>query len=270
MSEFDRDTEFPPGRDGVHPVTISPRWNALGGSPNGGYSLALALRGLAHDMRSHGFVDPLVVSAFYLRRTTPGPAEVRTEVARVGGRTATGTARLLRDGDEVVRLTATFGDLARMQGRSAVFGKPPPLPSPDACVDLTGARRIPGVTLVDRMEYRAPALPGWVRGAPSGDPSAAFWMRFRDGRAPDTIALPALVDAAPPAVLEIGEPGSSTIELTVHVRARPAPGWLACRVTTRYVIDGLHEEDFEVWDAEGRPVAQARQLALLAPTRAPA
>ena len=38
--------------------------------------------------------------------------------------------------------------------------------------------------------------------------------------------------------MEIGERGSSTLELTVHVRARPAPGWLGCRVTTRYVIDG--------------------------------
>jgi len=58
---------------------------------------------------------------------------------------------------------------------------------------------------------------------------------------------PALVDAAFPAVMEIGEPGSSTLELTLHVRARPAPGWLARRVTTRHVSGGYHEEDFEIW-----------------------
>jgi hypothetical protein len=49
----------------------------------------------------------------------------------------------------------------------------------------------------------------------------------------------------------------------VHVRARPAPGWLACRVLTRHVIGGYHEEDFEVWDSRGTLVAQSRQLALL-------
>ncbi|MGH2736311.1 MAG: thioesterase family protein, partial [Actinomycetota bacterium] len=90
-----------------------------------------------------------------------------------------------------------------------------------------------------------------------------FWMRFKEGRPADLLSLPMLVDAAAPAVLEIGEIGSSTMELTVHLRARPAPGWLACRVTTRHVIGGYHEEDFEIWDTEGTLVAQSRQLALL-------
>ena len=31
------------------------------------------------------------------------------------------------------------------------------------------------------------------------------------------------------------------------MRARPAPGWLARRVTTRHVSGGYHEEDFEIW-----------------------
>jgi acyl-coenzyme A thioesterase PaaI-like protein len=33
-------------------------------------------------------------------------------------------------------------------------------------------------------------------------------------------------------VLELGA-ASVTIQLTVHLRAVPAPGWLACRATTR-------------------------------------
>jgi acyl-CoA thioesterase len=65
-------------------------------------------------------------------------------------------------------------------------------------------------------------------------------------------------------VLELGA-GSTTIELTVHVRARPAPGWLACRSYTRFVTGGYHEEDFEVWDSAGTLVAQSRQLALIRP-----
>lgn len=75
-------------------------------------------------------------------------------------------------------------------------------------------------------------------------------------------SLPALVDAAAPVVLELGLAGSMTVQLTTHVRGRPAPGWLACRVATRYVIGGYHEEDFEIWDREGNLVAQARQLGL--------
>jgi acyl-CoA thioesterase len=79
----------------------------------------------------------------------------------------------------------------------------------------------------------------------------------------DTLALAVLVDMASPPVLDLGEFGSTTIELTVHVRGRPAPGWLACRARTRHVIDGYHDEDFEIWDAKGQLVAQSRQLALL-------
>ena len=54
-----------------------------------------------------------------------------------------------------------------------------------------------------------------------------------------------------------------TLELTVHVRARPAPGWLMLRHETRNVAGGMFEEDCEVWDAAGRLVAQSRQLARL-------
>jgi MFS family permease len=85
--------------------------------------------------------------------------------------------------------------------------------------------------------------------------------------APTVSSIYAMVDAAAPAVLELGEPGSATIELTVHVRAQPAPGWLACRALTRHVIGGFHEEDFEIWDAAGNLVAQSRQLAMLLPAR---
>jgi acyl-CoA thioesterase len=47
----------------------------------------------------------------------------------------------------------------------------------------------------------------------------------------------------------------------------PALGWLACRASTRHLIDGYHDEDFEIWDSTGRLVAQSRQLAVLASRR---
>jgi acyl-CoA thioesterase len=54
----------------------------------------------------------------------------------------------------------------------------------------------------------------------------------------------------------------TTVELTVHFRARPAPGWLAYRTSTRNVSAGYFEEDAELWDSAGHLVAQSRQLAL--------
>jgi len=106
-------------------------------------------------------------------------------------------------------------------------------------------------------------LPGWAGGPASQEPDLPFWLRFRDGSAADLFALAAMVDAAAPAVLELGVQGSATIELTVHLRATPAPGWLACRAFTRHAIGEYHDEDFEIWDSTGALVAQSRQFALL-------
>lgn len=268
---FDRDTAVTPVSSGLYRITLSDRWNARPGSLNGGYSVGVALRALADSLADvatasspgAALPDPLVVSAFFLRPVTPGAAEIRTETARAGKRTATGEARLLRDGLETLRLVATFTDLGQSRGRTLELGGPPELPPPEACIDLRGQLTAPGATLAERIEVRCPALPGWARRQPSGDPNAVFWLRFADGREPDTMSLPSLVDACMPVVMEVGARGSATVELTVHVRARPAPGWLACRVSTRHLIDGYHEEDFEVWDSTGRLVAQSRQLALL-------
>ena len=259
--EFDVDTHVERLDNGTYRAQLTDRWNALGGRPNGGYVLGACIRALGDAI---AVPDPLAVSAFFLRPAAPGPASITTEVARRGRRVSTGEVRLVQDGREVLRTMASFTDLAQSTGRTVLLAPPPDLPGVDDATDLLGGRSIPDVTIVDRYDYRVAAMPGWVQGKPTGDASMQFWLRFHDERPVDTLGLVAMVDAAWPAVLELGEAGSSTVELTVHVRARPRAGWLACRVTTRYVLGGYHEEDFEIWDREGRLVAQSRQLALLA------
>ena len=73
------------------------------------------------------------------------------------------------------------------------------------------------------------------------------------------------VDAFPPTAFNTRLPvaWTPTVELTAHVRARPVPGWVRCRFSTRFVTGGFLEEDGEVWDERGRLVAQSRQLALV-------
>ena len=51
--------------------------------------------------------------------------------------------------------------------------------------------------------------------------------------------------------------------MTVHFRARPAPGWLRFRFSTRFAFGGHLDEDGELWDSSGQLVAQSRQLAVL-------
>jgi len=262
-SLFNADTSVRRISDHRYAGVLTDRWNALSGASNGGYSLAVGLQALKQEMLELSFPDPLAVSAFFLRPATPGPVQLHTEVARCGKRVATGEVRLLRGDQEIVRVIASFTDLSQAQGRTLMLGRMPALPPIGQCIDLLGGQGMPGVSITEQVHYRVARLPGWVQGKPGGDGMMEFWMRHADGSDADTLSLAALVDAAAPAVLEFGERGSSTMELTVHIRARPAPGWLACRVSTRHVIDGYHEEDFEIWDSRGQLVAQSRQLAVL-------
>ena len=259
--EFDVDTAVERVDDHRFTATVTDRWHTFAG-PNGGYILAICTRAMGHEV---SFPDPLAVSAHFLRPPKPGPAEVRTEPIRSGRRHAFVQASLAQEGKEIARALAAFADLETATGRTLVLDSPPELPSPDECLDPLehASGSLPRPALADRLDVRVPEIPGWLGGEPTGDSTFELWMRFRDGRRPDSLSIVFLVDAAAPAVLELGEFASSTIELTVHVRARPATEWLACRQSTRYLLSGYHDEDMEMWDGNGTLVAQARQLALL-------
>jgi acyl-CoA thioesterase len=253
--DFDAETALTPAGDGSFTVDITDRWSGLA-SVNGGFLLATCVKALATTVP---FPDPVTVSGLYLRPGNAGRSVITTEVIRSGRTTAFGEAHLAQGGKEVLRVTAAFSDLSAVTA-DYTGATPPDLPDPEDCLRLSG---LSAISMAKRFEFRASSVPGWATRKPSGVPHAEFWVRFADGRPADTLTLPFIVDACPPAILELGARGSTTIELTVHVRARPAPGWLACRVYTRHVSGGYHEEDFEAWDSAGVLVAQSRQLALV-------
>lgn len=79
--------------------------------------------------------------------------------------------------------------------------------------------------------------------------------------------MAAFTDAWPPAVfsrlaLPLGVPA---VDLTIHFRhaAPRVPGWSLVRFRTNLAAEGYLEEDGEVWSADGRLLAQSRQLAVL-------
>ena len=273
---FDEDSRVvAAGAAGAFTAELTGRWNGTAGAVNGGYMLATCIRALALGMP---FPDPIVVSGFFLRPGAAGPATVRTSVIRSGRTMAFGESALSQDGKDVVRATAAFTGLGGtgqdgtaqdgtgqdgtgQDGPVFLDDTPPALPPPAECIGVpVGSFGL--ASIAERIEFRSAELPGWFRGQPSGRPASEFWMRFADGREADLLSLLLLVDSTAPSVLELGA-GSTTIQLTVHLRAHPAPGWLACRATTRFVSRGYHEEDFEVWDSAGTLVAQSRQLALI-------
>jgi hypothetical protein len=275
--EFDRDIAVACRSEDVFAADLGAGW-VVGGGVNGGYLLAVIGNAVRERLRPSGHLDPFSVSAHYLSASVPGPAVVETRVVRSGGRFSTVAATLRQevDGLPVARISAlaTYGDLdsahdARTDAAAAALHLAlpvPDLPPREDCVLASDApeevRRI--APLLGRFGTRLdPATAMWAIGEPSRKGLIQGWFELADHRPLDPIALLLVVDALPPVTFDLGIPGwAPTLELTAHVRAKPAPGWAVVRHCTRTVAGGMFEEDCEVWDSTGQLVAQARQLAL--------
>ncbi len=118
------------------------------------------------------------------------------------------------------------------------------------------------VAIMDQVDLRLdPDWSGMIRGLPSGRGELRGWLKLPDDEDFDPVSLLYAVDAFPPVTFDF-QPSAwaSTVELTVYVRALPAPG--PVRIVARA---GLLESQWvdgtcHVWDAIGRLVAQATQL----------
>ncbi|USQ83611.1 thioesterase family protein [Streptomyces phaeoluteigriseus] len=265
-SEFDRDTAVTLREPGVYDTDLSAGWTVFG-AVNGGYLLAVLGRALA-DALPHS--DPFTVTAHYLSASRPGPAVVRTETVRAGRTLSTGQASLFQydeEGREVerIRVLASYGDLDTLPDDVRTAARPPAFapigqcfgpedgPAPDADQQPIAER------LMLKLD---PSTVGWALGQPSGKGEMRAWFGLADGRDADPLSLLLAVDALPPTAFDLGIAGwVPTIELTVHVRCRPAPGPVRVSLTTRNLAGGFLEEDGEVWDSQDRLVAQSRQLA---------
>ncbi|MGI5480502.1 thioesterase family protein [Streptomyces lavendofoliae] len=265
-SEFDRDTAVTLREPGVYDAELSAGWTIIQ-AVNGGYLLALLGRALG-DALPHP--HPFTISAHYLTPSVPGPAVVRTETVRTGRTLSTGQASLFQyaeDGTEVerIRVLASYGDLDALPDDVRTTAKPPVIPPREHCLGPSdGPAPIPGSSAItERLDIKLdPTTLGWAVGAPSGKGEMRAWFGLADGRDPDPLSLLLTVDALPPTSFELGLTGwTPTVELTTHIRCRPAPGPLRVSITTRNLAGGFLEEDAEVWDSADRLVAQSRQLA---------
>jgi hypothetical protein len=222
----------------------------------------MATRALA---AAAGRPDPVTVTAHYLSPGRPGSVRIVTQILKEGKRFATGTATMFSGARPLLAVLGTLGDLSQAAGPELIEGAPPELPSPGQCVRVQPAGTFPP-PFMGQVDLRLhPDDAAFATGRQSGRPLMRGWFRLPDAEPIDSIALLCAVDAFPPTAFNARLPiaWTPTVELTAHIRANPAPGWLRCRFSTRFVTAGFLEEDGEVWDSTGRLVGQSRQLALV-------
>ncbi|NGN64934.1 thioesterase family protein [Streptomyces sp. A7024] len=272
--DFDRETAVTPraGEPGAYDTDL-PGSFRIGMGINGGLLLSVAARALQAELGQgeDAHRDPFSISAYYLTTSAAGPATVRTETLRRGRTVSTGAATLTQPGEdgepvERLRALATFGDLnGHDNGDVRTTAKPPQLPPPEQCVTSDQAPKefTHAAPLLKRIDVRLdPDTVGWAVGEPSHRGEIRGWFRLPEGREPDPLLLLLVADVLPPVTFDLGIiDWAPTLELTAHVRAHPAPGWLRVVHSTRNFADGYLEEDAEIWDSTDRLVAQSRQLA---------
>lgn len=272
MSDFDDDTRLTPlpalpgDPDGAAAFTgqVHPAWN-IGSNPNGGYLLALAARAL--QQRTPHQPDPLSISVHYLRPGLAGqPCRIDSQLLRSGRTLSTVRATLVQGGSARLEVLAAMGDLGAHDAPAApplLTLARPEIPPPQDCPGRSAQAQGVDLSILGRLDIRLhpdQALPGTA-----GEARVSGWIRFADGRAPDALGCLLMADAFPPAVFGLlGAVGwVPTIELTVQLRRRPAPGWLLGHFWSHDLSDGRVVEDGALWDSSGQLVLQARQLALV-------
>ena len=242
---------------------VDPAWN-IGANPNGGYLLAIAAQALRQVTPDQP--DPLSISVHFLRPGLSGEAcRIDTQLLRSGRTLSTVRATMAQAGRPCLEVLAAMGRLDRSDSAAAPsLALPlPELPPPEQCVGRSASAQGVTLSILDQLDIRLhpdEAVPG-----AAGRARVSGWIRFTDGRPTDALACLLMVDAFPPAVFGLlGLIGwVPTIELTVHLRRRPAPGWLRGQFWSHDLSDGLVVEDGALWDADGQLVAQSRQLALV-------
>jgi acyl-CoA thioesterase len=258
---FDDDVRVDPAGEGRWSGRIDAGYN-IGANPNGGYLLAVAAAAMRAAVPAQP--DPLSVTAHYLKPGVPeASCHVDVAVLRAGRSLSTVRATLSQADGPRLELLASMGALDEGDADATLAPPLPAMPPPEACTPRSPGEQGVALPILERLDVRL--HPEEARAGATGRAQVSGWIRFRDGREPDGLATLLFADAFPPAVFGLlGAVGwVPTVELTVQVRRRPAPGWILAQFRTVDLADGRLIEDGLLWDARGRLVAQSRQLALV-------
>lgn len=261
ISQFDQDTCVEKVSEGRFGCVVNSGWN-IGNNPNGGYLISLVDSAIRASINQP---DPISLTTHFLRPGVAGEeCEIAVEIVRSGRTTTTIRASLWQQGKARLEVIAAYSDLAESIGLVSDISIPRrEMMGPDACIPRTGDLQGIDIALIDKLDIMV--QPELASPGKSGVPEIAGWVRHKDGRAPDTRSLLLFVDCFPPSPLgAVGPVGwVPSIELTVHVRRRPAAGWIEASLVTDDLSAGRMIESGCLWDSTGSLVAESRQLAIV-------
>ena len=269
MTRFDRDTAATLDAPGRYTADLDEGWWIVDG-PNGGYIAAVLMDALVQAVDDAGRTCRSF-TVHYLSRAVAGPVEIEVTIERKGRSMTSLAARLTQGGRTVATALAAFSTSRPGPGFSdPVMPTAAPPERIDAPVFDESLPPAAVPEMIRRYDQR------WALGSrPFTGGEVALtggWIRLAEMRPLSDAMLVAYTDAWMPAMFSRvgGAWGITTVDLTVHIRSTPPPGyddW--CLVQFRSVMsaDGFCEEDGEIWTRDGQLLAQSRQLAAIVSVR---
>ena len=240
---------------------LSDRWS-IGNTPNGGYSMAFAAKAISNSLAHK---DPLSISANYLERLDFGESFVKVYLVNESKSMSTARAELIQDKKVKVIFTGTFTNFSKSNGLDLSMRKEPKFDSYDDCI-LQPFKEGFNPKLEKNLEkkYCKDSI-WWENSKKENDAVLNLYMSWPEKEIVDLFTLILFLDATtPPIFNKLGSVGwVPTITLTSHIRGFPSLGPLKVGAKTEFVTKGFMEEDREIWDSDGKLVAQSKQMAKL-------
>ncbi len=243
---------------------VAPGWDVFGGA-HGGYVHAISANAA---LQHTGAPDVFTITTHFNAQMQFAPVEFVTRTLGESRRFTSVLVEAWQDDRIVASTIASVGDRSGIDGPTAQHRVAPDVTYPDtrpgagSAADSQKSTPRPGMAKQINL-WIDPATTGFGRGEPSGEGLMQGILSPTGDDVTDQLLVLVAGDATPPAIWNVlGFSGwVPTVELTTHVRARPADGPLRTRAVTRSAEGGFLEEDCEVFDSAGNLVALARQLA---------
>ncbi len=238
-------------------VSIDRSWLSWGGI-HGGHVASLGLEAMSAAV---GDLRPVrALSVGFLSPVNEHPLLLAPTVERVGGSTSVASLRATQNTETVLFAMATFGAVG--PGPQYLGMPVPDVPKPADCP----AMPLPQgpVPFAQHLEIRPATADRVLSGGERAELTA--WLRFADHRTVDAAGVTVLLDALAPglfATMTVPIPLPNvqlSIEFTDALAGDPVDGWILVRIRTDHAGGGWVTDDSTAWSAEGRLLAQARQV----------
>jgi acyl-CoA thioesterase len=245
-------------------VDISSLYSVMG-HPNGGYlqcvlsSAALA----AASAQGAPHLHTTSITTNYVGSPEPAPAEIFTDVRRVGRGASFVHVTMMQGGVVTTESLVTLGTLKEDSVLRYQDAQIPDVAPLEECHRVPGTDDVKTFNAVDlRLDPRSV---GWWFGEVADRAELLGWIRLGDdGMRWDPWSILFASDAFPPATFPIGSSGwVPTLQLTSYARRIPQGEWLRARQWGVVIADGLVDERCEMFDERGQLVGSSSQLAMV-------